>query len=859
MKRKLAIVTLLLMLGVLLAACGAGAGENNPANLNANTEPNTLANDVMDTDVEVPEEPEGPVEETAFIVGSEEPTQIVGGFEYSNTLVTDYYVEHAVALVDMHAFVIRDEEWEIPVASQTLGFLDINQEAMTAEYVVQLPAKPTAQFDDVDHDDQEETGVQVFAVAYWPNLYAGPYSEGDDVSWGWPSYLASVITDTENDDEVIGGKLVVWSPDDMQAFPSGFGEDGLLFTEDDPTLALPAGYTIVDLDQEPFGFAKEAEPELTLYEPQDVAIKDFSEMSWTEAFDEMFAIVSVEYAFNGIEGKQPDWDALYDELYPRIQEAEASGDYEAYVLAMRDFTWAFNDGHVGMGGGSDVLNAYFSQDTEGGYGFSIRDLDDGRVIAVFVLEGGPAAQAGMQVGAEITEFNGMPIGDAIAQTETWTRPTSSDFDLRYQQARYLLTDPLDTESEVTFANPEGQPQTVTLTAVSERDSFAYTSVYRGVDTDFMLPVEFDLIERDNALIGYIRINSNYDDLNLIIRLFERALQTFELYEVEGIIIDMRVNSGGANLGLAGMLYDEEIPMGQLEYYSEATGEFEPEGLPDKVIPNENQYHFDKMVTLVGSTCYSACELEAYGFSQVPGMIVVGMTPSAGVEAEVARGQFVMPDDIFLQIPTGRFVLPDGSIFLEGQGVQPTFPVPVNEETVFAEGDVVLEYGIRAVLQPLSAGITPDHLPTFETDAAAGQSKLESGLELLEDKAREIYGDDDYKTPGTLNYTVTLAQDDEVAWIYGLCTTPDMIEADFEDIELTFEMQGEVIPLEDMILLDYPVSEEMSCKYIYTTLSDWAIGEYHLTTTATFTNPIVIDGTTYPAGDWISEYAVYVNP
>lgn len=144
----------------------------------------------------------------------------------------------------------------------------------------------------------------------------------------------------------------------------------------------------------------------------------------------------------------------------------------------------------------------------------------------------------------------------------------------------------------------------------------------------------------NQLIGYLRMNSNSDDLNLTIRLFERALQNFTAAEVPGIVIDMRYNNGGAALGLAGFLTDQEIQMGQLSYYSDVTGEFEPKACAKKnFLPNENQYHFNKMVLLVGQACFSACEIEAYGFSQVPGMIVVGQTPTAGVEAETARGQF----------------------------------------------------------------------------------------------------------------------------------------------------------------------------------------------------------------------------
>jgi len=83
---------------------------------------------------------------------------------------------------------------------------------------------------------------------------------------------------------------------------------------------------------------------------------------------------------------------------------------------------------------------------------------------------------------------------------------------------------------------------------------------------------------------------------------------------------------------------------------------------------------------------------------VPGMIVVGQYPTAGVEAEVARGQFKLPEGISLQIPTGRFVLPDGSIFLEGQGVVPDERIPITKDFVLREGDPVLSYAVQLARQ-----------------------------------------------------------------------------------------------------------------------------------------------------------------
>jgi C-terminal processing protease CtpA/Prc len=54
----------------------------------------------------------------------------------------------------------------------------------------------------------------------------------------------------------------------------------------------------------------------------------------------------------------------------------------------------------------------------------------------------------------------------------------------------------------------------------------------------------------------------------------------------------------------------------------------------------------------------------------------------------------LPEGISFQVPTGRFVLPNGEIFLEGKGVQPTVRVPIDEASVLGDDDVVLQRAIQ---------------------------------------------------------------------------------------------------------------------------------------------------------------------
>ncbi len=801
-----------------------------------------------------------------------QPYEITGGFTYTNDIITTYYVENAVALVDMYGFVKRDQSWTIPVSSQTLGFLSIDTKTKTGKYTLQLPARPTGTMVNVSNDGKNDAGVQVFAVSYWPNLTGGPYSEGDDPSQGWPNYLASVITDSDNNDEVVGGNLVVWAPDANQKFPTGFGADKKLFTADDPVGPIPAGYSIVNLDKEPFTVTQVPVPNLTLYEPKSAAIKDFSNESYTKAFDDMFNLVKQDYAFNGIQGKQPNWDQLYSQIQPRVAAAEQNHDPNAFYIALRDFTWAFKDAHVGLDGGQ-YAQQDFANATAGGYGFSIRQLDDGSYMVIYLTSGGPAEQAGMKVGATVTAFNGTPIDQAVANAHIYSNQ-SSDFAIRLQQARYLLRAQPGTQATVTFTNPGGQSQTTTLTAIQERDSFAHTSLYYGVNTDPLLPVDYKIMTAGSSQIGYIIINSNDDDLNLIIRLFQRALEQFQARQVDGLIIDMRYNSGGAPLGLEGFLNTNTVTLGQLEYYSASAGKFQPEGIPEQFTPDVEQYHFNKMALLVGPACFSACELESYGFSQVPGMMVVGQYPTAGAEAEVSRGQFVMPEGFAMQFPFGRFVLPDGSIFLEGQGVKPTIKVPINASNAASTNDVVLNAAVQAVLGQSSSspqGSTSSNAPTpsvtLQPAASAptidtisqSQAAAASGVSTLEQKASEQYQASDFAKPGTLTYTPTLSVTDQVLWAYGWCaTTTDILNTDLKSIQLKFTLDGKDVPANDFATIDGSQNGQQ-CHTWYAALTNWPVGQHHLTTTATFTNKIN-DGTSdYAAGDYVLDYTVNVVP
>ena len=631
-------------------------------------------------------------------ISAKQPFKVSGTFKSSSEIGGEFsdnilYSERMVILVDLHGFITRNQDWELPVSSQVIGHVEYNPQDASGSYIIFLPEIPQGTLNDVDNNGNQDVGVQVFAADYAPNIAGDPFMSGNDRLRGWPGNQASIRTSADEKNEVIGGKLIVYAPDEKQSFPSDFGPDGNLFSADDPVTNLPAGYSIVDLDAHPFVVTQTPEATLPLFEAQNVGPKDYSKYTYTQAFDHLVEFLRSEYAFSGITGKQPDWDHLVTELRPRVDQAEKGQDAAAFYAALRDFTYAFKDGHVGIDGG-EFARSDFRANYSGSVGFTVRILDDKQVFVNSLLAGASAEAAGMKLGAIITQFNEMPVLDAIKSQPLFFGNQSSDVNILYSQAVTLTRIIPGGQATVAFTNPDGQKKIVTLTAVSEVDSLLKDLGYNK--SAGLVPVELRILTDNGLDIGYIKVNTNIDDLNLMIRLYERALKKFEEQKITGIIVDLRNNAGGVPLGMAGYLTNQSIQLGQFEYFDSAKGKFIPKGDRRKFTVKQPQYHFDKIAVLVGMNCASACELEAYGLGQLPGAVIVGQYPSAGIEAEVSKGQVKMPEGIGMQFPTGRIVNPDGSLFLEGVGVKPMIKVPVNAANVLSNGDLVLQTAVTFI-------------------------------------------------------------------------------------------------------------------------------------------------------------------
>lgn len=618
----------------------------------------------------------------------DEPVQITGDIPYTNPFFLNSISQPFVMLEDEAGFVNRDKQFLFPLAGQEIGPVQVDADDKLT-YFLALPAVPQATLVDVDNNGNEDLGVQVLAVAYWSNIWGDPFLEERDGK-GWSTAYTSAITDPEQEDEIVGGILVVFAPDGDQGFPTDFGPDGKLFTEDDPTAPIPAGYNLVDLDEQPFRVYKERNPNLTLQEGAG-AVKDYTDLSYSEAFDTLFEKVSLEYPFTVEKGIA--WDALHQEFKPRFDDV--ASDQDMY-RTLRDFISKIPDGHIYVSLDQEV----FFADYGGGLGLVFDRLSDQRVIVKEVLPGTPADSAGIQQGAEILSWNDEPINDAIQKVAPGLGPASTEHSRQRAQIAFLARLAPDTQVEIGFQNPDdAQEQTETLQAVIELDSLFRTIPGANAD-DLETPIVGEVL--DESGLGYLRINTFSDDYALLASLWDRYVNNLIDNEVPGLIIDLRENPGGS-LGLAmdytGFFFDKETTLYDNYYYSETSGQFESTGYPTKIKPAP-LYYDRPIVLLVSPDCVSACEGFAYAMRNEQRSIVIGHYPTAGAFGEVGLGQYRMPGDFTMQFPTGRPQSPDGTVIIEGTGVVPDITVPVTVESALGQVDAVLDAAIQALLEEI---------------------------------------------------------------------------------------------------------------------------------------------------------------
>ncbi|HVR11380.1 MAG TPA: PDZ domain-containing protein, partial [Thermoanaerobaculia bacterium] len=178
---------------------------------------------------------------------------------------------------------------------------------------------------------------------------------------------------------------------------------------------------------------------------------DLGSLGWSAAFSRLCSLLANEYPFTAWKGI--DWQAIEQELGPRVAAAETRRDRRAYYRALRELVWRLRDGHARLVGDDGGLER---AEVGGSYGFEVVVLDDGRVLASRVAGGGPADRAGLRAGCEVVRWNGAPAGAALAAVPVlWSeRPPATREGYRLAQASLLTRAPIGARASVAFRGPE---------------------------------------------------------------------------------------------------------------------------------------------------------------------------------------------------------------------------------------------------------------------------------------------------------------------------------------------------------------------------------------------------------------------
>ena len=462
------------------------------------------------------------------------------------------------------------------------------------------------------------------------------------------------------------------------------------------------------------------------------ALKLFSQSNgFVAAYDSMHQKVSVWYAFG--EWKAIDWNALNNRIRPKIVNAGPVNDTNAFYLALKEYVASIHDGHVSIrGAGWDGHKAYARyQQIGGSYGFAITGLDDGRVVARLVNPGSPSALAGMDFGAEILEVNGNQVNSVLDTVSVfWAEANPATQECkRLNQFRFIGRAPVGKTMKVKFLNRGTSiPVKATLTAVDDN--------YATFDQTSLLPIDpgptisYSILQPSGY--GYIKLTSEPGDSATMAQIyisFRQAINSFITTGSRGMILDMRINTGGEDLlsaALAGFFTTDTTLYEYRSYYNPGSGQFDIWPLP---LPHFNPQTLGTYINPKYPVGAQYTEPQGIYFSK-PVMIMVGprnISSGEGVPMALQRlpknkvisfygsnGSFGMmenwsyhylyppPNDLYFRYPVGRSldknmkIQVDSDSTMQG-GIRPDIRVPLNDTVIdqlyIDSIDVELKYAI----------------------------------------------------------------------------------------------------------------------------------------------------------------------
>lgn len=623
-----------------------------------------------------------------------EPVKVVGQFDHSGDFVTKYLSISGSAVLLCMSRSLRgpSDEWT-PKAEQILGRFVSPFYPSPLKYEMPLPIAPTCSSVDLDNNGRTDQGVKVFAVITAVNMFGDTFLEQIEQETGYGSYIYDPAIGT-----VRSGTFLIFAPDDAQRISSGFGKDGKLFTNDDPTVPVAKGYSTMKVSADStVTFEQKNELRIDIAVGEEAKSPDLSKQGLLQSFDSLVDILKQRYAYTKLRGI--DWEKKRAEFRPRFVEADKRQDLGDYYEAVFDFAASMVDGHVQTGSFDpklttkrrDKLIARFGANL----GARVIRYSDERFVVFSVAKDSAADKAGFKIGTEILKVNGK---DVVSFLKTVPRLSFAGTEERLlaNAANLMFLFPKDESVTIEYRQPgETATKTATLVADKKHEVADFPSLYPYE------PLTMKLFEEGK--IGYIRWSS-FENVPVNIAGWEYFLD--RSYGNSGIIVDLRGNGGG----LAGLMYtmasylyhpDKPVSTNWLDTYlydDKADAFVKESGAGKRKLssPKGEAAYLGNVVVLVDGASASAAEFFAQFLQKTGRAVVIADSGTDGAGGSVRA--VTLPGNFPFGFTGGQmYYAGTKEVNLEGKGVTADVRVQITDEYVRTRlngGDPVVDFAIE---------------------------------------------------------------------------------------------------------------------------------------------------------------------
>ncbi len=284
--------------------------------------------------------------------------------------------------------------------------------------------------------------------------------------------------------------------------------------------------------------------------------------------------------------------------------------------------------------------------------------DTGSVVVIAPVEDSPAAEAGLVDGTLLRSINGQATSE-----------------LGLDGSAALLRGDSGSSVHLEVTLPDGEEQSLDL----ER---------RAID---LRPVRSRRLRSGDHTLGYLRINQFSEPVPEAV---QEALADLEAKGIEGLVLDLRNNTGG--LVSAGLAVADDFLAGDVIVETQ-----DRNGINEQRPANSGRLFDGPMLTLINGGTASASEILAGALQDNGRSQLLGSTSFGKGEIQTL---LPLGDGSGLAVTVARYLTPNGRA-IQGQGLEPDEPLSSAEpsgSSIGSDDDAWLRSAEEALIKQLEA-------------------------------------------------------------------------------------------------------------------------------------------------------------